>query len=268
MEPIKEETNLAGGIVGGVTGAAVGGMLGTALADLPLEGLIIGGLLGVVAGGLLLNGEQKRNEFPTGKQVDIYFNTHPPLSRYIEDKLKRGIKVEGNLHFLSNDEFVEECIEYITQHMNLDTGVHYSEEEAEELALGSSGYLFMRKIYINQDKAHAGTVIHEAVHLFQEARYAKELGRNINEGTTEYFTRLLCDSHQLTRHPKYRLQYECIEQLVNLCGQEKLAEAYFLGNISVLERVVDATKGQRTFMKWKKLMEDRDFKEANQLLSQ
>jgi len=248
--------------VGGVTGAAVGGVLGVAVGDFPLEGSIIGGLLGVIAGGLLLNGEQKKNEFqfPTGKQVDIYFNTHPILKRYIEDKLKRGLKVEGNLHFLSNDEFVEECIEYITQQMNFD------DSEAREIALQANGYLSMRKIYINQDRAHAGTLIHEAVHLFQDRRYAKELGFNKHCGTTEYFTRLLCDSQQLIRHPKYPAQYECLENLVRACGQEKLAEAYFQGNISALERVVDATKGQRTFRKWKVFMNNDKFEEAKELL--
>lgn len=269
MEPIKEETNLGGAIAGGLTGAAVGGILGAAVGDFPVPGSIIGGLLGVIAGGFLLNGEQKKNEiqFPTGKQVDIYFNTHPQLSRYIEDKFKRGLKVEGNLHFLSNDEFVEECIEYITQHMNFETGVHYSQEEASEIALQTNAYLSIREIYINQDRAHAGTLIHEAVHLFQDRKYGRELGRHINEGTTEYFTRLLCDHHQLTRHPKYPRQYECIKNVVRVCGQDKLAEAYFLGNISALERALDATKGHRTFWKWKDLMEKKKFDAANKLLS-
>ena len=60
MEAIKEETNLGGAIVGGVTGAAAGGVLGAAVADFGLEGSIIGGLLGVIAGGLLPVGKQKK----------------------------------------------------------------------------------------------------------------------------------------------------------------------------------------------------------------
>ncbi len=71
----------------------------------------------------------------------------------------------------------------------------------------------------------------------------------------------------MDQHPKYPQQYECIEKLVRACGQDKLAEAYFLGNISALERAVDATKGHRTFWKWKDLMEKKKFDAANKLLS-
>jgi hypothetical protein len=216
LQPVKKQTNLRGAIAVGAAGAAIGGMLGAAAPDFALEGSIIGGLLGVIA-GLLLNGEQKKN-FPTDKQVDMYFDTHPILKRYVEDKFKRGLKVEGHLHFLSNDEFVEEYTEYITQHINVKTRVHYTEEEAKERALRANAYLSRGKIYINQNKAHASTVIHEAVHLFQDRRYGYELDINKHCGTTEYFTRLLCDSHlQLTRHPKYPKQSECIEKLLRAC---------------------------------------------------
>ena len=118
---------------------------------------------------------------------------------------------------------------------------------------------------LNQDKAEAGTVIHESLHFFQDISYYK-LGINSNEGTTEYFTRLLCDKHKITRRQKYQKQYECIETLVRVCGKDKLAGAYFQGHISALQMAVDAAKGQGTYQLWISLMNQSDFEKANKLL--
>ena len=262
----KKKFNWRGAMAGGVAGAAVGGMLGVAVGDSSeaLQGAVIGGIVGV-CGSFLTKG-QKEVGFPTGREVDFYLNANPLLKKYIQDKVDRGLKVEGNLYFLPSEEFVKKCILYLTKHTNPETSVHYTEEEAQKKAFRSNAYLYMGEIFINQNRGHAGTVIHEAIHLFQNSSYGKELGLHINEGTTEYFTRLICHQHQITRYPKYSSQYECIKKLVLLSEEDKLAEAYFQGNIEALQLAVDARKGPGTFQHWSYLMNKERFKDANKLL--
>lgn len=81
-----------------------------------------------------------------------------------------------------------------------------------------------------------------------------------------YFTRLICDSNQIMRRQKYHLQYECLQKLVEVCGKDRLAGAYFQGNILALQLAVDGTKGQGTFWQWISLMNENLFETATKLL--
>jgi len=60
--------------------------------------------------------------------------------------------------------------------------------------------------------------------------------------------------------------YECIKKLVAVCGEDKLAEAYFHSHLSVLESAIDVSKELGTFQRWIKLMKGKKFKDANDLL--
>jgi hypothetical protein len=202
-----KQLDFRGFIRGGLAGAAVGSMLGAFMGD-PTEGLIsaaMGGLLGAALG------RQKKVKFPTGKQVDIYLNADPMLSKHIQDKVNRGFKVEGHIRFLEREEFVDVCFEYFAARMSTMTKLPQLkeplkasnlEDKVQELAYRTNGLLCQGLIYINQDKAEAGTVIHESLHFFQDISYYK-LDININEGTTEYFTHLICESNRITRRQKY-----------------------------------------------------------------
>ena len=263
-----KQANFRGAIAGGLASALVGGMLGAVVGELSsgLAGAAVAGLLGAAVGRV------KTVKFPTGKQVDIYLNADPTLSKYIHHKVNKGLKVEGDIRFLSNEEFVKVCFEYLAGRMSavtklakLSLNASDHQDEVKKMALRTKGFLHQGKIYINQDKAEAGTVIHESLHFFQDISYYK-LGINSNEGTTEYFTRLVCGKHEITRSKKYQKQYECIENLVRICGKDKLAQAYFQGDIFALEMTVDATKGQGTYQQWISLMNQSDFEKANKLL--
>lgn len=62
------------------------------------------------------------------------------------------------------------------------------------------------------------------------------------------------------------MQYECIKKLVAICGEDKLAEAYFHGHISPLQSALDASKGHRFFDVWVGLMKENKIQDANNLL--
>jgi hypothetical protein len=273
--------NWRGTIVGGIVGAAVGGTLGIAVdSQGALEGTVIGSLVGFCGTFFMLSKlrrtkGQMRAAFPKDYEVDLYLNANRLIKKYIQGKVSEGLKIEGNLHFLSNDEFEQLCFNYLLNDLakglklpSTKTPIKASNlyDQARETAKRSHGFQISYRIYINKYTAEAGTVIHESIHFFQDISYYDKVRSNANEGTTEYFTRLICDEHQITRSQKYPLQYECIKKLVLICSEDKLAEAYFQGNIYALERVVDASKGQGTFQMWIYSMDDGDFDNANFIL--
>lgn len=276
--PAGKPTHFRYAIAGAVAGAAFGGMLAAALADWigALEGAIIGGVLGATVGRFLpTTNDQQKVVFPTGREVDFYLNTTPLIQKYIQDKVDRGIKVEGHLHFLPNEKFEALCFNYLLAGFSRGAKLPQGKKpikargpagRAREAAKKSRGFQSRSEIYINQEKAEAGTVIHESIHFFQDTNYLKILRANINEGTTEYFTRLICNEHQIMRSEKYPAQYECIKKLVAVCGEDKLAEAYFHGNISALEMAVNTSQGSAIFQRWINFMKQDKFGEANELL--
>ena len=262
----KKPTHFRYAIAGALAGAAFGGMLAATLTDWigTLEGAIIGSVLGAIVGRFQkATKDQQKVVFPTGREVDLYLNTTPLIEKYIKHKVDRGIKVEGHLHFLPNEEFEALCFNYLLAGFSRGAKLPQGKKpikarhlvgKAKEGAKRSLGFQDTSEIYINQDKAGAGTVIHESIPLFQEHRYARRVGPDANEGipiqrsrTTEYFTRLICDQHQIMRRQKYLVQYECIKKLVLVCGEDKLAQAYFQGHMLALASTVDASKRPGTF---------------------
>ncbi len=90
---------------------------------------------------------------------------------------------------------------------------------------------------------HLGTGVeyHEALHLLSHRTFREMLGRSLNEGVTEYFTRLaiagLAGQNELVRTDSpYEEQRSVAETLVNLLvvTDAQLGEAYFQGNLDPL----------------------------------
>lgn len=265
-------------IVGGMAGATIGGMLGTALGEsYEVLGLtVIGAVLGAVTSRFFTSTKDSDAvRFPTAREVDLYLNATPLIHQYIKNKVSKGLKVEGNLHFLASKEFEEEAFKHTLDRLSKEAKLPQGKtpikasglvNQAREVAKRMNAFQTLTSIYINPEKAEAGTVIHESLHLFQEVSYAKRVDIDVNEGTTEYFTRLICAQHQIKRSQKYPLQYESIKKLVTVCGEEKLAAAYFQGNILALEMTVDARKGDGTFHLWTEFIKRQEFSKANKLL--
>ena len=276
----KKQTNWKGPIVGGVLGAVVGGILGPVFGEsmTALDLAVMGGVLGAFAGySLTIKGKKHevKVEFPTGREVDFYLNATPLIEKYIKDKVDRGLKIEGNLHFLPNKEFEQQAFKHSLDRFSKGAKLPQGKKaikasgrvsRAREVAKRMKAFQTETYIYINRETAEAGTVIHESLHLFQEYSYAERVRVDANEGTTEYFTRLICAEHQIRRSQKYSAQYECIKKLVAVCGEDKLAGAYFQGHILALEMAVDASKGDGTFQMWTEFMDSREFSKANRLL--
>ncbi len=99
------------------------------------------------------------------------------------------------------------------------------------------------RVWIEQNSGNAGTLIHEGIHKYADDAILNTLGFDFNEGTTEYFTRIICKDLAVTRG-NYETQYKIIDTLVNnVASKEIVAAAYFDGNIDRLKAA---------FMKYRK----------------
>jgi hypothetical protein len=91
------------------------------------------------------------------------------------------------------------------------------------------------RVWIERNSGNAGTLIHEGIHKYSEGSFLSTLGFNTNEGTTEYFTRLICKELKVERG-NYETQFKIIETLVdNVASKEALAAAYFDGDFAALK---------------------------------
>ena len=75
---------------------------------------------------------KSKSTLPTGKEVDTYLRASPLINKYIEDKLKQGLRAEGRLYILTAEQFRQKLVEYLQNFNNPETGSHYTAEEAEE----------------------------------------------------------------------------------------------------------------------------------------
>ncbi len=91
------------------------------------------------------------------------------------------------------------------------------------------------KIHINSDKANIGTPIHEDLHYYSSKKFGENFGSDLDEGTTEYFTRKLATNDRVGI---YEDQYRQSAKIANGVGEQTLKDAYFKGD----EKAISAVK--------------------------
>ena len=103
------------------------------------------------------------------------------------------------------------------------------------------------RVWIEQNSGNAGTMLHEGMHKYSGGAYLSTLGFNMNEGTTEYFTRIICKDLSVDRG-NYETQYKLIDRLVTITSRDQVAAAYFDGDIDGLKNAFKAyRKSQKGF---------------------
>jgi hypothetical protein len=201
----------------------------------------------------------------TGKQVDTYLNASPFIKTYVEAKFKAGTKAEGHVHIHTPAEFVKAWVKYSMGRKNPDTGKVFTEEEAKKWEPNVNAFRDGTEIHVHQDRGETGTAIHESIHLFGSDSYRDKLGFNANEGTTEYFTRMVCAEQKIARGSFYVSERKSIEKLVTVTTKETLAAAFFQGKVDDLEKAVEG-KAKGTFAKWVGFMQGKKYSDADALL--
>lgn len=163
-------------------------------------------------------------------EADTLIQGH--LSAYLGDALKDGRQISGRVAVVDDDDWDVAGI------------AHYGEKRWKDTKRdGLNGFVDSEgRVWVHKDRG-TGTMMHEAVHKYSDDAMIG-VSQPLNEGVTEYFTRSVFDS---TGSPPARSNYQnnfrFTEDLVNLVGEDVVAEAYFDGDMDGLkEAYIDAGK--------------------------
>ena len=132
-----------------------------------------------------------------------------------------------------------------------------------------------RQIWIHKDRGDSGTAIHEGMH-----KYASDNIRNIqrlkfpgklpisqlDEGLTEYFTRLITPKLGITR-TSYPEPFKFADRIVTLAGEATAAKAYFDGDLDALVTAY-LVKSKRSLAQWElfaKALEEEKWPDAERI---
>jgi hypothetical protein len=208
--------------------------------------------------------------FTEGKEVDAILVASPFLKGYTEPKMKDGTTVGKAIKIHKDPVFKKKWIAYAVTRDNPETKKRYTEKEAKDKAISVSAFAIPEKkeLHVNAGRAGAKTWLHESLHLFSDpAGWINVVGYNVNEGVTEYFTKLVCDERGdiifFSEFPK-ELRASA-DKLAVISEKEKLADAYFNGRLEGVKNAVEA-KGAGKWAKWLRSMKLGNFTEADGLL--
>jgi len=204
----------------------------------------------------------------TGEEIDAYIQGDEFFYYYIRSSFDReGNGADGHISILDAEAFQARWIQYAMARLNPNTGERFTADEAA--AYQANAFVDGDQIVLHANRGEAGTAIHESMHIFTHSSYLPQMGFNINEGTTEFFTRLLCERVGVRRSSVYyREQRRVMEDVVAALprGHNILASAYFDGDINRLREAMNQGAGnEQRFEQWKAFMQAGDFRSARAL---
>ncbi len=111
------------------------------------------------------------------------------------------------------------------------------------------------------------TVAHERLHQLRDPRFRAEVGRGLDEGTTEHLASKVSGDLGIRDLPRgYPAERRVVEMLEARAGERRIAEAYFQGETAALRRELDAQLGRGAFDAVAKLTAEGRFAEAEEIL--
>jgi hypothetical protein len=111
------------------------------------------------------------------------------------------------------------------------------------------------------------TIAHERVHQLRDPRFRGQVGRGLDEGTTEYLASKVHGDLGIRNLPQgYPAEKRVVQMLSARVGDEQIAKAYFKGEVEALRRSVDGQLGTGAFDKVAKLTAEARFAEAEEIL--
>ncbi|MED5374413.1 MAG: hypothetical protein VX899_25570 [Myxococcota bacterium] len=213
-------------------------------------------------------GRGREVDHTTGAEIDAFIQQDEFFNYYIRSSFDgQGNGADGHVNILSHEQYQARWVQYAMARINPNTSARFT--EAEALAYGTNAFVDGTQIFIHQGRGEPATAIHESMHLFTDGSYLREMGFNINEGTTEFFTRLLCSRIGVRRgRGFYADQFRVMEEVVEALpqGHNVLASAYFDGNISRLREAMNEGEGnEQRYEQWKAAMQAGNFRSARAL---
>lgn len=161
------------------------------------------------------------------------------LKPYLNAAVDAGKKAEGFIAVVGKDDWKRI---YETQYDDETVGVDDLDTNAFIANTHSD-----RPAIIHQDRGTRSTAIHESMHRYSELAVLREYGAGLNEGITEYFTRLITDKDGnpvnggVSDRDNYEDNWEFVCKLLSMLGgnittqQTELAEIYFSGKKELLQ---------------------------------
>lgn len=212
--------------------------------------------------------EGKPVDRTTGKDIDNYLKADSFLHHYVKTQIQSGFSVEGNVHVHPPQRFRQLYIEYAVK---LGNTLSVATKDSKRV----NAYRDENEIHVNLVRGDFITTIHESMHFFSHDKYREELGKKINEGTTEFFTHWLCKRNGINIRKItpdrlkeiYTNEYHAIYKLREVSGNSVLAKAYFQGDVDGLRNKVNSLLGGNAFDKWVRHMKAGQYNKANAMLS-
>jgi hypothetical protein len=111
------------------------------------------------------------------------------------------------------------------------------------------------------------TLVHERLHQVSDKLYRGMLGREIDEGTTEYFaSKLRGDLHLVDMGRSYPDQKRLVEMLSARVDDDTIARAYFQGDWIGLQREIDGQLGSGALAEISALAKQGKVREAEEII--
>lgn len=124
------------------------------------------------------------------------------------------------------------------------------------------------KIYVDQNNPLLPKVVaHERMHQLGSPGFHGLLSNNMEEGMTEYFARKIYGDMAIKGLPRiYPKEVRIIEMLNSRIGTHRLSQAYFQGEIGLLQRSIDGRLGRGALLKISNAMKSRDYLLAERII--
>ncbi len=181
-----------------------------------------------------------------GPDADKAIREH--LQQYVAEAVKAGRKVEGEVSVVGDEDFQ---LAFDRQWVRA-AGQTFPGKKAWEVCNAFVDVnLPKRHIWVHRDMGDTGVVIHEGMH-----KYADDTMRNeqidlckrlkipyggtsrLDEGTTEYFTRLVVGQLAMKQRVNYQNEFDVATKLAQRFGEKTLADAYYDGKFGALQKAV------------------------------
>jgi hypothetical protein len=183
----------------------------------------------------------------SGGEADTFIQTEMAkrghLAAYITAAVKAGKKAEGFVATVSQDDWMKvREVQYAGQGDNVNTNAFIANQHSDRPAI------------IHHARGTRSTAVHESMHRYSELNILNTWGAPLNEGTTEYFTRLIVNDdgsavplNGVSSRTPYRANFEFIrDRLLPILGPNRmmrevaLAEIYFNGKTELLKAKFEA----------------------------
>ncbi len=188
------------------------------------------------------------------------------LQQYLAKAVKEGRKVEGEVSVVGEEDFQ---MAFDRQWVRA-AGLSFGKKKASEVCNAFVDVnLPKRHIWVNRNLGNTGTVIHEGMH-----KYADDILRDeqialcktlkiahggispLDEGITEYFTRIVTKQLGMADRSNYANEFPVAEMLAGKIGEKALASAYYDGQLDAMRKpfgkdwATFAEKIERKDWKW------------------